>query len=63
MTHLEKVNHGLNNLWKSIGNAGVNFLNIFPKLGNSNWFFGNFLQMYLIQFIINKLIKKVQEML
>ena len=28
-----KVNHGLNNLWKNIGVAGVNFLNILPKLG------------------------------
>ena len=28
-----KVNHGLNNLWKNIGTAGLNFLNILPKLG------------------------------
>ena len=28
-----KVNHGLNNLWKNIGAAGLNFLNILPKLG------------------------------
>ncbi len=28
-----KVNHGLNNLWKSAGAAGLNFLNILPKLG------------------------------
>ena len=30
-----KVNHGLNNLWKSIGSAGLNFLNILPKLGTT----------------------------
>ncbi len=30
-----KFNHGLSNLWKGIGIAGVNFLNIFPKLGSS----------------------------
>ncbi len=30
-----KVNHGLNNLWKGVGIAGVNFLNIFPKLGST----------------------------
>ena len=28
-----KVNHGINNFWKSIGNAGINFLNVLPKLG------------------------------
>ncbi len=28
-----KVNHVLNNLWKGIGSAGLNFLNILPKLG------------------------------
>ena len=37
-----KVNHGLNNLWKGIGNVGENFLNIFPKLGTAVIsFFGN----------------------
>ena len=57
-----KFNHGLNNLWKGIGNAGINFLNILPKLGfYSLNFLEMFLQMYLTQFIINKLIKKVQE--
>ena len=30
-----KVNHGLNNLWKGIGLAGLNFLNILPKLGTT----------------------------
>ena len=30
-----KVNHGLSNLWKSIGNIGVNFLNVLPKLGST----------------------------
>ena len=30
-----KVNHGLNNLWKGIGSAGLNFLNILPKLGTT----------------------------
>ena len=28
-----KLNHGLHNLWKGIGIAGINFLNILPKLG------------------------------
>ena len=28
-----KFNHGLNVLWRGMGNAGVNFLNILPKLG------------------------------
>ena len=37
-----KFNHGLNNLWKSIGNVGVNFLNVLPKLGRTVIkFFGN----------------------
>ena len=37
-----KVNHGFNNLWKGAGNAGINFLNIFPKLGTTVFsFFGN----------------------
>ena len=30
-----KVNHGLNNIWKAAGNAGVNFLNVLPKLGTT----------------------------
>ncbi len=30
-----KVNHGLNNIWKATGNAGVNFLNVLPKLGTT----------------------------
>ena len=37
-----KLNHGLNNLWKSAGNAGINFLNVLPKLGSTvAVFFGN----------------------
>ena len=37
-----KFNHGLNNLWKGIGNAGINFLNVLPKLGSTvATFFGN----------------------
>ena len=58
-----KFNHGLNNLWKGAGNAGINFLNVLPKLGSTvAAFFGNLLQMCSTQFIINKLIKKVLEM-
>ena len=30
-----KVNHGISNLWKSIGNAGLNLLNVIPKLGTT----------------------------
>ena len=37
-----KVNHGINNLWKGAGNAGINFLNVLPKLGSTvASFFGN----------------------
>ena len=37
-----KFNHSLNNLWKAIGNVGINFLNILPKLGKTvSEFFGN----------------------
>ncbi len=37
-----KVNHGINNIWKGIGNIGLNFLNIIPKLGITvAKFFGN----------------------
>ncbi len=37
-----KVNHGLISLWKKIGNVGVNFLNVLPKLGSTVVsFFGN----------------------
>ena len=37
-----KFTHGLNSLWKLFGNAGINFLNILPKLGNTVIeFFGN----------------------
>ena len=37
-----KVNHGINSLWKGIGNAGINFLNIIPKLGSTiTQFFGS----------------------
>ena len=28
-----KVNHEINNLWKNVGNVGINFLNVLPKLG------------------------------
>ena len=27
-----KLNHGVNNLWKGAGSAGINFLNVLPKL-------------------------------
>ena len=30
-----KVNHGISSLWKNLGNAGINVLNIFPKLGSA----------------------------
>ncbi len=35
-----RFNHGLNNLWKSIGSGGINLLNVLPKLGStiSNFF-------------------------
>ena len=37
-----KFNHGLSNLWKGMGNAGINFLNVLPKLGSTvAKFFGN----------------------
>ena len=37
-----KVNHGLNNLWRGFGNAGLNFLNVLPKLGSTvSKFFGD----------------------
>ncbi len=37
-----KFNHGLNSIWKGIGNAGINFLNILPMLGATvAKFFGN----------------------
>ncbi len=37
-----KFNHGVNNLWKSAGSAGLNFLNVLPKLGFTVVkFFGN----------------------
>ena len=37
-----KVNHGLNSLWRALGNVGENFLNILPKLGSTvGKFFGN----------------------
>ena len=37
-----KVNHGLNSLWRNIGNVGINFLNVLPKLGSVvSDFFGN----------------------
>jgi len=37
-----KLNHGLNNLWRGFGNAGLNFLNVLPKLGSTvTKFFGD----------------------
>ncbi len=30
-----KFNHGLNSIWKIAGNAGINFLNVLPKLGST----------------------------
>ena len=37
-----KVNHSILNLWKGIGNAGINLLNVLPKLGSTvTKFFGN----------------------
>ena len=37
-----KVNHSISNLWKGIGIAGLNFLNILPKLGSTvTKFFGD----------------------
>ena len=30
-----KINHSVNNLWKGIGVAGLNFLNVIPTLGNT----------------------------
>ena len=30
-----KFNHGLNNLWNILGRAGLNFLNVLPKLGTT----------------------------
>ena len=37
-----KVNHNISNLWKWLGNIGINLLNIFPKLGSTvSKFFGS----------------------
>ncbi len=37
-----KFNHGVNNLWKGAGSAGLNLLNVLPKLGYTvKNFFGN----------------------
>ncbi len=37
-----KINHGISSLWKGIGIAGINFLNILPKLGATvSKFFGD----------------------
>ena len=30
-----KINHSINNLWKGIGVAGINFLNVIPTLGRT----------------------------
>ena len=50
-----KLNHGLNNVWKLLGNVGINFLNVLPKLGSTvTKFLETFLPMYLILFTINR---------
>ncbi len=37
-----KFNHGVNNLWRGAGSAGINFLNVLPKLGTTvKNFFGD----------------------
>ncbi len=37
-----KFNHSVNNIWKKIGSAGINLLNVLPKLGSTVInFFGN----------------------
>ena len=39
-----KFNHSISSLWKILGNAGFNFLNVLPKLGNTvAKFFGDLL--------------------
>ena len=39
-----KINTSLKNLWTNLGKVGLNFLNIFPKLGNTSYqFFGSVL--------------------
>ena len=39
-----KINTSLKNLWSNLGKVGLNFLNIFPKLGNTSYqFFGSVL--------------------
>ena len=50
-----KFNHGLSSIWKGMGNAGLNFLSILPKLGSTVVkFFGNVLQTCLTQYTISK---------
>ena len=62
MIPARKVNHSISNLWKGLGIIGFNFLNVFPKLGITVAnFLAIFSLMYLMQFIINKLTKKVRE--
>ena len=43
-----KLNHGVNNLWRNIGLAGINLLNVLPKLGNTviNFFGGLFTDVF-----------------
>ena len=43
-----KFNHGVNNLWRNIGSAGINLLNVLPKLGNTviNFFGGLFTDVF-----------------
>ena len=39
-----KINTSLKKLWNNLGNVGINFLNIIPKIGNTVYnFFGNVL--------------------
>ena len=59
MIHQEKFNHGLNNLWK-VWQCRIKFFKYFTKTRKNTIlnFLEIFLQMYLTQFIINRLIKK-----
>ena len=43
-----KFNHNINSLWKNIGSAGINFLNVLPKLGSTviNFFGGLFTDVF-----------------
>ena len=51
-----KVNHGISSLWKTIGNAGLGFLNVLPTLGKTIYsFIGSIFTDLFIQYIIGKL--------